>query len=95
MMLNRLPKEQIEQLTAAVMAVLAKAPGVEVANAAEARRIFHTMLTENLEKELEIEREVMETLRAHGQQIYEHKADFEEMARKGKAMLAKKKGFIL
>lgn len=95
MALSRLPKERIDFLTDQLVAVLEKNPDFEVLNANEVRAAFRSHLTKNLQDEIDLEAEVLDMLREHGQAIYEQNADFQAMFRKGKQMLAKKKRFTL
>ena len=91
----RPPKERIDSLVNRIEVEIARAEGLEVAKPADLRAIVRTTLTENLQQEHDIEQEAMEMLRAHGQQIYEQNADFQNMLQEGKKILAKKKGFTL
>lgn len=95
MILSRLPKERIDFLTDQLVAVLEKNPDFDVLNANEVRATFRAILTKSLQEELDLEQEVLETLRQHGQAIYESDANFAELFRKGKQVLAKKKRLIL
>lgn len=92
---TRIPKERIEFLTNQIALVLEKNPDFEVVNSAEIRAIFRNTLTEDLQAEIDLEKEVMETLRKHGQQIYQENADFQELFHKGKQVLARQKRMIL
>ncbi len=89
------PKERLTDLTMRVLTALNNAPEVELADPKGAAVSFRTALVENLRQEHELEQEVFETLKKHGQQIYEENADFYKMLQEGKRMLAKKKGFTL
>lgn len=92
---TRIPKERIDFLTNQLVGVLDKNPDFEVVNANEVRAIFRNTLTASLQAEIDLEKEVLETLRQHGQQIYQENADFDELFRRGKQVLAKKKRLIL
>ncbi|MCC5874799.1 MAG: DUF507 family protein [Candidatus Sumerlaeia bacterium] len=92
---TRIPKERIDFLTNQLVAVLEKNPDFDVTNVNEVRAIFRNTLTADIQAEIDLEKEVLETLRQHGQQIYQENADFEELFRRGKQLLAKKKRIIL
>lgn len=88
-------KERLQGLAGLFMKELEKSVGVEVRNPAMTRAIFVNTIEESLREEEELEREVLATLRKHGQQIYKENADFQRMLRDGKKILARKKGFVL
>ena len=89
------PKERLDALAERLVEQLENTHGIDVRKPEEVKSIFKALLAENLREEHELEQEVMETLRAHGQQIYEQNADFQRMFFEGKKILAKKKGFTL
>lgn len=79
----------------AALRALQGSSALQVKNPQEVLAVFRTILTDNLREEHALEEEVFETLKAHGQQIYEHNADFQAMLLEGKKILAKKKNFTL
>lgn len=89
------PKERIDALANRVLEDLKNTPRIEVEKAGEAKAIFRARLIDNLAEERKLEEEVLETLRAHGQKLYEQDVDFQKMFHEGKKMLARKKGFTL
>ncbi len=88
-------KERIQGLSNLFMQELEKARGVEITDANKARAVFVNTILESLREEEQLEKEVEETLRRHGQKIYEKGADFQKMLHDGKRILAKKRGFVL
>lgn len=91
----RPPNDRLDIISKRILEALDKASMAEVVNPEEVRHIVRNLMTENLREEYEIEQEVMETLRKHGQKIYEQNADFQKMLYEGKKILAKKKNFTL
>lgn len=91
----RLPKERIDSLVDRISGQIAKVPGITVSNPAELRAIVRAALVADIQAEYDLEQEVIKTLQAHGQKIYEQNADFQKMLQEGKKILAKQRGFTL
>lgn len=91
----RPPRERIDQMAQGVLKTLQESSAIQVKKPEEVLAVFRALLTENLQQEHALEEEVFATLKAHGQQIYEHNADFQKMLLEGKKILAKKKSFTL
>jgi hypothetical protein len=89
------PRERLDSLAERIVQQLGAAPAVTVKNPEGVRAVVRALLADNLREEHELEQEVLETLRRHGQAIYEQNADFQKMFHDGKKILAKKKGFTL
>ena len=91
----RPPKERINSLAEQVLAELEENARIEVKKPDEVKAAVRKVITENLREEHELDEEVMQTLRSHGQKIYEKDADFQKLFKEGKKILAKKKNFPL
>lgn len=91
----RPPQARIDALSELILRELQQNSALSVQNPAEAKALFRAMLTENLREEHDLELEAEAMVRAHGQKIYEQKADFQTMIHEGKKILAKKKNFTL
>ncbi|MBI1289905.1 DUF507 family protein [bacterium] len=94
-MASKITRAKLDFLAQRVVDAMAKSAGTEIRDAEAIKSVVRNAIVQNLADEERIEAEVMETLRAHGQQIFEANADFQKMLAEGKKILAKKKGFVL
>ena len=90
-----LTDRDIEEYAEAVLASLAKEPGVTVTSPDLVRGAVRAAVRAAEAEERAIESEAEKALRAHGGDILREGADFRRMLDDAKKILAKKKGFPL
>ncbi len=90
-----LTERDIEEYAEAVLASLAKEPGVAIVSRDTVRGAIRAAIRAAEAEEKSIEAEAERTLRAHGGAILREGADFRRMLDDAKKILAKKRGFPL
>lgn len=91
----QVPKARVDSIVEQVIKALKASDGFEVLKEPEARAAIRNAILQSFRAEHELEQEVLETLRAHGQAIDREGADFSKLLQDGKKILARKKGIVL
>ena len=94
-MTTKISRQKLDFLAQRVLDAMAKSAGTQIRDPEAVKAVIRNGIVQNLAEEEKLEAEVMETVRSHGQQIYEANADFQKLLQEGKKILAKKKGFVL